>query len=283
MNKLLLFIICLSFNAYSQFKVPCLTNKTQLDLSCACKKTKSCYSPLKKVDKKIYKLGSQSKMDKKLTKIVLRASKAEEALYGGKISPNDKQFKSLDKLNIKLGKARKKSVKKYEAFLRKKGAKMWKMKDRISYANKKLIEGIPLKKRNKLLKSGFQSSFAKFVAKNIGMKGFVPYRTDPKNGIIIAELDENKDLSSEKSIKIAGKNPDNSKYTVDTKNLDRTNKKNFKYNTIINKPESSIFKIISNRYALISNRLDQRAVSKSLNGANKFEILESFKNLLNKG
>lgn len=282
MKKIFLFTFIFNISTvFAQYKFPCVNNKSQLDLSCSCKKSKSCYKPLKKVDKKIYKLGTQTKMDKKLTKVVMRAYKAEEQLFSGKIKPTNKQFKALDKLNGKLGKIRKKKVKQYEKYLKRKGAKMWKMKDRMAYANKKLLKEIPKSKRDKLLKSGFQSSFAKFFADKSGMKGYVPMKSDPKSGVLIAQ--DKKSIDDSNDEPTTAKTTDNKEYTVDTKGIARTRSKNFKYDTITKKPEVSIFKVISNRYGLVSDRLDQKAISKSVHGADKKELIKSLSNFLNKG
>lgn len=279
MIKFLIILFFIPGLTYAQYKVPCLTKKTTLDLSCSCKKTKSCYHPLKKVDRKIYKRLHNNRINRKLTKIAMKAHDAESGLYSGKIQPDGKEFKALDKLNTKLSKARKQRVKRYEKFLKKKGSKKWKMKDRIAIANKRLLKNIPKEKLKRLQKSGFQTSFAKFFAEKSGIKGFTPYRTNPKNGVILAAEDDDEapiQVNTQSGTDASA----NTEFAINQQGLDEARKKKYKFDTIIKKPEASLFKVISNRYVLVIDRLDQRTIARASRGVSKEELISSIKSFL---
>lgn len=274
-------------SVYGQMQIPCVTKKEKIDLSCSCKKTKSCYKPLKKVDKKIYKMGGQTKVDKKLTSVVMKSHNLEEKLWGGQLTTKSKDFNELTKLNSKLSKARKKRVKAYEKALKKKGVKKWKMKDRIAAANKLLLKTIPNSKREELVKNGFKGEFANYVAEQSGMKGYVPISASTTGGRVILARDDGgsmDEIANVQTTSSKGKNTNNGLAYQDTSDAAfQAKRKNYKYDTIIKNPDVSIFRVISNRYTNIQDRLDQNVITKSIHGIDKDKLIKSMAEIMNNG
>lgn len=280
-RKIFLLIMCYPLSAFSQFKNPCISKDEKIDLSCRCRLTKSCYKPLKKVDKKIYKMGGQTPMDKKLTKVVFKSHKLDEKLFSGQLKDDSKEVKSLIKLNKKLSKINAKKLKAYEKLLKSKGVKKWKMKDRVKAANKLLLKTIPKGKKEILEKNGFGNDFAKFIAKKSGITDYVPLKTNTKGNKIILAREDGKRIEEIQNSNVTDKTNSSPFVNQDASKLvEKSKDKKYKFNTINKNAQLSLFKIISNRYSLIHKRLDQKAISGFVGAEEKKKIIDSIIEML---
>ena len=283
---MVLFFSC-SFPLAAQMSAPCVTQKVQLDLSCSCVSTNSCYQAMSKNDKKVYKYKTKTKTDKKLYKLAKEAYDIETKLFSRQIKPSDKAFIDLEKKNQKLDKVVAKRLKWYENFLKSKGAKKWRMKDRVEAMNRKYMKSIPKETIARLNQEGIFGKMNSMLASKLTGKAYGDYvpsstiRISASGKIIGNTIEELKTDSKE----VANNENPLKRNTNDLENrANAMKRKNFKFDTIIKMKEASLFVIISTRYkAVISrNRVTIPIQRETISKEQRQRILGSFQELIKK-
>lgn len=259
----------------------------KLDLACSCVARNSCYQAMSKIDKKVYKHKVKTKTGKKLYKLVKEAYDAETKLFSRQVKADGKLMKDLGKKNKKLDRIVAKRLKWYESFLKVKGAKKWKMKDRVKVMNKHYLQKISKKEQARLKREGiFGKMQAMLKSKLIG-GAYGDYVSGTGNlastrNQVVKDFVNNIDVST--------KEVANSDNPLDRNNTDleaRANamkKKKFKFDTIIKKKKISIFKVISRRYTVVINSQRLRIPTKEglVTPKQRKKILSGFAELIQK-
>jgi len=276
-------LLIFSFCAGAQIKNPCINNKMNVDFSCQCITTNSCYKSMSKIDKKVYKRNIKTKFDKKLFSIVKKAYKLEDDLFSRKVDITDKRFKEIAKTNAKLSKYNNKKRKAYEKMLKAKGAKTWRIKDRVQKVKNLWKRLIPKDRYDYLLKYGPENSLGKMMAKNAGVQGFSGARLGGNSlkateDLIKAQIVNSTKVAAEEVISDDMGTKDVITAAREAKNSLKN--KNYKVNDI-HLAHKSIWKVLSARYIRVQNRLDKNAILAGSQIINKDNVQKSIIEQLN--
>jgi len=238
---------------------------------------------MSKIDKKVYKRGIKTKLDKKLFNIVKKAYKLEDDFFSRKVDHKDKRFKELDKTNAKLSKYNLKQRKKYEKMLKAKGAKVWRIKDRVKKIKNLWKKLIPKDRYEYLMKYGPENSLGKMMAKNAGIQGYAG------NGVGSNSLKATKDLVKAQIVESVNRKTEDvisddmgTKKVIDAAReaQSQLKNKNYKVNDI-HLAHKSIWKVLSARYIRVQDRLDKDVILTGSKSINKSNVQKSILEQLN--
>lgn len=268
---------------------PCLTDKEALDLSCSCKKSNSCYKAMSKVEQKIFKAKVKSKTDKQIFNFASEGYKLSSKILSREIDLDGIEMKKFEKQGLKLSKVTDKSIKWYEKFLKSKGAKQWKIKDRAAAINKAYLNTVPKDTKDKLDQGSFFQRMSNFLkSKLTGTQ----VETDFKSNVIASnndiESEVNEEITPSEFVEKANSDPTTRNNSLVEAKANQMRRKNFKFDTIIKNKNVSIFKIISRRYYNVASRdlLSINATAADsrvqLSEKDKKRILSGFSELINK-
>jgi hypothetical protein len=269
MIKIILFTFMLSISSFAA----CINNKKTVEADCKCRQNNSCFKYESAKNKKWYSSVFKSKVSKQLLKVKYDSDAMIEKLFSGEMSPYDPALDKMFTKYDKIEKIKDRGLKRYEANLKKRGVKNWKVENRIKVI-KKAYNGIKgdkniLDEMNKVtggklkvsprININSPTSIKKLKdkkkAKDVIAAGTTTKKTNTKPTSTIASAD---------SIKAA------------QEEARRMRNKNFKFDTIIKEKDKSIFDFISSRYQKVKSKLNLKAQS-TLPAKDKAKLVEYIK------
>lgn len=246
-----LFILSTLLISFS-INAACIGNKKSVDANCACKRNNTCFKYESAKNKKWYNSVFKSKVSKQLLKVKYDSDKLIEKLFTGELSPYDPALDKMYTKYDKIEKIKNKGMKKYEANLKKRGVKRWKVSNRVN----------SIKKVYKNLKG--DKSLITEMNKVTGSKLNIRPQINIREQIAKSKKTQSVAVNKESATESANTKKEQPKDTIASKDsikqaqlqADRMRKKNFKFDTIIKDRDKSIFEFISSRYQRLKSKLD---------------------------